>query len=138
MPVSTALRSQSNCSGLRSFVADQDLPWEWLEGQPLLRNALNLVEAGHFSQGDRDLFRPLVENVVGRDRFALIADFGSYLQAQAAVDAHWADPCRWRRMALLNLARSGFFSSDRAIRTYATSIWNVHPCPVDMSCPINR
>ena len=113
-------------------------PWEWLEGLPLLREAVSLVEAGHFSQGDRDLFRPLVENVVGRDPFALIADFGSYLEAQAAVDAHWADPVRWRRMALFNLARSGFFSSDRAIRSYAESIWNVHPCPVDMSCPLNR
>ncbi|MFM7636101.1 MAG: glycogen/starch/alpha-glucan phosphorylase [Cyanobacteriota bacterium] len=111
-------------------------PWEWLEGLPLLREAINLVEGGHFSQGDPQLFRPLVENIVGRDPFALIADFASYLQAQAAVDSSWAAGQDWRRRSLLTVARSGFFSSDRAIRSYAEQIWTVSPCPVDMTCPL--
>ena len=112
-------------------------PWEWLDAQPELREAINLVEAGHFSHGNGDLFRPLVENLVGRDPFAVIADFNGYLAAQASVDALWAQPEEWRRRSVLTLARSGFFSSDRAIRTYAQEIWGVSACPVDMSCPID-
>ena len=111
-------------------------PWEWLEQEPLLREAINLVEAGHFSQGDGALFQPLVEHVVGRDPYALIADFGSYLRAQESVDATWQQPHTWARMSVLTMARSGFFSSDRAIRQYAEQIWQVSACPVEMSCPI--
>ena len=112
-------------------------PWEWLDGEPLLREAIHLVEMGHFSQGDRNLFRPLVENMLGRDPFAVIADFGAYREAQAAVDAGWADPTGWLRRSLLSTARSGFFSSDRAIRTYAATIWQVSACPVTITCPLH-
>ena len=105
-------------------------PWELLQGLPLLQEAVNLVESGYFSQGDRDLFRPLVQNVVGRDPYYLLADFEDYLRAQSEVDQAWAQRDRWRRMSLMNMARSGFFSSDRAIRTYAETIWQVKPMPV--------
>jgi starch phosphorylase len=67
----------------------------------------------------------------------VIADFGPYLDAQAAVDADWANQQEWRRRSMLTLARSGFFSSDRAIRQYAAEIWNVAACPVDMCCPLH-
>jgi glucan phosphorylase len=62
-----------------------------------------------------------------RDPFFVLADFDDYMQAQSRVDAVWLDRRRWTTMSLLNTARSGFFSSDRAIRDYASSIWNVHP-----------
>jgi starch phosphorylase len=78
-----------------------------------------------------------VENVVGRDPFAVIADFGAYREAQAAVDAGWADPTGWLRRSLLSTARSGFFSSDRAIRTDAETIWQVSACPVTITCPLD-
>ena len=112
-------------------------PWEWLDGEPLLREAIHLVEMGHFSQGDRNPFRPLVENMVGRDPSAVIADFGAYREAQAAVDAGWADPTGWLRRSRLSTARSGFFSSDRAIRTDVETIRQVSACPVTITCPLH-
>jgi starch phosphorylase len=111
-------------------------PWEWVAQSPLLQEIFALIEGGHFSAGDGDLFRPLVQNLVGRDPFAVIADFNAYLEAQQRVDAAWQHRRDWQRMSLLNTARSGFFSSDRAVREYARTIWQVKPVPVELSCPL--
>jgi glycogen phosphorylase len=108
-------------------------PWEWLGGDPLLAEVFELIERGHFSQGDTDRFRPLTDQLRGADPFFVLADFEAYLQAQASVSATWADRSRWNQMALLNTARSGFFSSDRAIKEYAERIWDVTPSPVTMA-----
>ena len=102
-------------------------PWEWLERLPALQEAFALIEQGHFSGGERDLFRPLIDKLRGEDPFFVLADFDDYMQAQSRVDDVWLDRRRWTTMSLLNSARSGFFSSDRAIRDYASSIWKVDP-----------
>lgn len=73
---------------------------------------------------------------MGRDPYALTADFASHLRAQELVDATWQHQSSWQRMSLLTMPRSGFFSSDRAIRSYAEHVWNVSPCPVHITCPI--
>jgi hypothetical protein len=106
---------------------------EWLERLPALQEAFALIEQGHFSGGERDLFRPLLDKLRGQDPFFVLADFDDYMQAQSRVDAVWLDRRRWTTMSLLNTARSGFFSSDRAIRDYASSIWNVHPLTPSMT-----
>ena len=111
-------------------------PWQWLEGMPLLHEALARLEAGEFSRGDRALFRPLVDSLRGHDPYAVIADFDAYLQAQEAVDRAWSRPGDWRRMSVLTTARCGFFSSDRAISDYAARIWNVCPVPVSITCSL--
>jgi starch phosphorylase len=102
-------------------------PWEWLERLPDLQEAFALIERGHFSGGDRDLFRPLLDQLRGHDPFFVLADFDEYDQAQGRVDEVWLDHRRWTTMSLLNTARSGYFSSDRSIRDYATSVWKVDP-----------
>ena len=109
-------------------------PWELIASMPELSDVLRLVEQGHFSNGDGDLFRPLLQNLTGRDPFFVFADFDSYMNAQSEVDRAWADRNRWNRMSLLNSARSGYFSSDRSIRDYATRIWKADPYPVTISC----
>jgi starch phosphorylase len=108
-------------------------PWEWIATDPLLAEVFDLIGRGHFSQGDTDRFRPLTDQLQGSDPFFVLADFAAYLQAQASVSATWADRSRWNQMALLNTARSGFFSSDRAIGEYAQRIWDVKPSPVTMA-----
>jgi glycogen phosphorylase len=108
-------------------------PWEWLGGDPLLAEVFELIDRGHFSQGDSDRFRPLTDQLRGGDPFFVLADFSDYLRAQDAINATWADRNRWNLMALLNTARSGFFSSDRAIGEYAERIWDVTPSPVAMT-----
>ncbi|MEB3235192.1 MAG: glycogen/starch/alpha-glucan phosphorylase [Cyanobacteriota bacterium] len=111
-------------------------PWEWVAASPVLEQVFALIEAGHFSAGDTELFKPLVQNLVGSDPYAVIADFEAYGEAQQRVDAAWQQRTNWQRMSLLNTARCGFFSSDRAVADYAARIWNVRPARVEMSCPI--
>ena len=112
-------------------------PWELIGVMPELAEILRLVEQGHFSNGDGDLFRPLLQNLTGRDPFFVLADFNDYLRAQSEVDLAWADRGRWNRMSLLNSARSGFFSSDRSIRDYAERIWKAESFPVTITCELD-
>jgi len=105
-------------------------PMPLLENDALAREAIDLIGSGHFSEGDRDLFHPLLANLCGSDPFRVIADAADYRRAQNAVDTVWQDPGRWRTMSVLNTARCAHFSSDRAIREYAERIWKVEPVPV--------
>ena len=111
-------------------------PWERINGQPELAEALRLIEQGHFSNGDGDLFKPLLQNLTGRDPYYVLADFADYLRAQEAVDQAWLDRSRWNRMSVLNTARSGFFSSDRSIHDYASRIWQAEKFPVTITCDL--
>ncbi len=109
-------------------------PMPWLENEPLTREAIELIGSGHFSEGDRDLFHPLLANLCGSDPFRVMADIGDYRRAQNEVDEAWSQPDpaknRWTTMSVLNTARCGYFSSDRSIREYADRIWKVKPVPV--------
>jgi starch phosphorylase len=115
--------------GLRSLGYE---PRVYYETNLELRQAIDAIAAGRFSHGDRGLFRPLVDELLARDAFMVLADYQSYVEAQQRVDEAFADPQRWTRMSLLNVARMGKFSSDRAIREYCDEIWNVGPVPVDL------
>jgi glycogen phosphorylase len=68
---------------------------------------------------------PIVESLLGYDRFMVAADFDDYWRAQREVDALWRSPADWWRASILNTARMSWFSSDRAIREYAREIWHV-------------
>ena len=103
---------------------------------PELAEVLRLIEQGHFSNGDGDLFRPLLENLTGRDPFFVLADFDDYMRVQDEVDQVWADRRRWNRTSLINSARTGFFSSDRSIRDYVTQIWKAEAFPVTITCDL--
>jgi len=105
-------------------------PMEFYRENPELREVIDRIGSGHFSRGDQELFRPLVDSLLFDDPFLVFADFGPYLEAQKQVDAAWRDPDRWTRMSILNTARMGKFSSDRAIREYCLDIWKVKPVPV--------
>jgi starch phosphorylase len=92
---------------------------------PELWEVMNLIKCGHFSQGDKDTFEPLVSNLMYHDPFCVFADFSSYLDAQDRVSSAWKNRDSWNRMSLLNISSSGFFSSDRSIRDYCTKIWGI-------------
>ena len=102
-------------------------PASFYESDPQLRAAIDLIASGAFSEGDRMVFDPVVSNLLGEDRFLTLADYRSYLEAQARVDKAYADQDAWSRSAILNVARSGFFSSDRAMREYIDRIWHTPP-----------
>ncbi|MGH9867418.1 MAG: glycogen/starch/alpha-glucan phosphorylase [Candidatus Polarisedimenticolia bacterium] len=106
-------------------------PARLVEEDPALRAALDLVAGGGFSHGDREVFRPLVENLLQSDPFLVLADHAAYVACQEGVSAAWTDRERWTRMSILNTARAGKFSSDRAIREYSEEIWRVVPVRVE-------
>lgn len=107
-------------------------PLEYYKGNPELQGVIECISSGHFSNGDRELFRPLVDSLLFHDTFMLFADFGAYIDAQSRVDKAYRDPERWTRMSILNVARIGKFSSDRAIREYSRDIWKVKAVPVSL------
>ncbi len=108
-------------------------PGEYLERDPELRAALDLIADGRFSRGDREMFRPLVDNLTRSDPFFVLADFAAYAAAQERAAAAWLDRDAWTRRSIANVARSGKFSSDRAIREYAQGIWSIKPVSVGPS-----
>jgi starch phosphorylase len=102
-------------------------PRDYYEANPYLREALDQLSAGVFSGGDADLFKPLVESLLEHDPYMLLADYQLYVDCQDRVDTAYRDERQWTRMSILNVARIGKFSSDRAIREYCEDIWHVRP-----------
>jgi len=106
-------------------------PGAVLAADPDLAAILAMIGDGTFSGGDKDRFRPLVTSLTERDEYLLLADYRAYAAAWDRAAAVFADRERWTRMSILNCARTGFFSSDRAILEYCRDIWKVEPVPVD-------
>jgi len=105
-------------------------PSDYVNGNSELAAVLDLISSGTFSHGDTEVFRPLVDNLRHDDPFLVLADYASYVECQDRVSAVWQDTSAWTRMSILNTARSGKFSSDRAITEYCDDIWNVVPVTV--------
>jgi len=91
---------------------------------PRLAEAISCIRSGAFSPDDTDRFAPIAEALLGFDHFMVAADFDAYWTAQRAVDALYGQP-GWWRAAILNTARMGWFSSDRAVREYADKVWDL-------------
>ena len=104
--------------------------WHY-ENEPETRAALDLIFSNHFSPNEPGVFEPLRETLLTHgDYYMHLADLRSYIQAQERLGALYADQDAWARKAILNVAGSGKFSSDRTIAEYAADIWRVAPCPV--------
>lgn len=107
-------------------------PSAYYQGNPELQAVIERIRSGHFSRGDRELFKPLLDSLLFHDPFLLFADFAPYVEAQRQVDHVYRDQETWTRRSILNVARMGKFSSDRAIREYCRDIWKVKPVPVSL------
>jgi starch phosphorylase len=104
--------------------------WHY-ENEPELRAVLDLIRSDHFSRFEPGIFTPLLDVLLQSDFYMHLADFASYAQAQERAGALYQTPEEWARCAILNIAASGRFSSDRTIKDYAAGIWNVTPCLVE-------
>jgi starch phosphorylase len=100
-------------------------PQEYIERSPVLREILQLIKANFFSPVDYDLFGPIVDNLAFCDPYFICADFDAYCAVQDKVSAVYRDKTAWAKKSIINVAKSGRFSSDRTIREYAKEIWNV-------------
>ena len=105
-------------------------PWRFIEPDNDLRGALALIQSGLFSHGDHELFSPFTHDVFSRDPYLVCADFQSYLGAQAQAGQRYRERQAWTRMSVLNVARIGPFSSDRAVAEYNRDIWRARLTPV--------
>ena len=103
------------------------VPSSFYESDESLHRAIDLIARGAFADGDRGVFDGLVSNLLYDDRFMALADYRAYIDAQDRVDAAYADEDGWTRSAILNVARTGFFSSDRSMRNYIDRIWHTPP-----------
>jgi starch phosphorylase len=107
-----------------------DPSWHYVN-EPETRAALDLIFSGHFSRNEPGVFTPLRETLLTHgDYYMHLADLASYLEADQRLRDLYAEPNAWARKAILNVAASGKFSSDRTIAEYAAAIWNVESCPV--------
>ena len=112
---------------VEEVVAQGYRPAAFYESNLHLRRALDLIASGAFSGGDRSTFEPIVSNLLYEDRFLVLADYQAYLDAQDRVEKAYAEPDAWTRSTVLNVARSGFFSSDRSMKDYLDRIWHATP-----------
>ncbi|MDP9374913.1 MAG: glycogen/starch/alpha-glucan phosphorylase [Chloroflexota bacterium] len=101
-----------------------------VEASPALSQALDAIAGGVFSPDEPERYRGLVGSLLENDPFMVLADFDAYCEAHRSVAALWADPDAWWRASVLNTARVGWFSSDRAVREYAEGIWGVPTRPL--------
>ena len=102
-------------------------PRDIYESNDELRETIDAIGSGLFSDGDRELFRPIVDSLLGADDYMLLADYQAYVDCQQRVADAYRDRAGWTRMSILNSARVGRFSSDRSIRDYCRHIWHVEP-----------
>lgn len=100
-------------------------PMDYYQNNPQLRQVVDAIASGQFSRGDKSLFRPLIDSLLHRDDYMLFADYQSYVDCQHQVSETYRDQERWTKMSILNVARTGKFSSDRSIRDYCKSVWHV-------------
>jgi len=96
-----------------------------------LRGVIEAIGSGRFSNGDTQLFQPLVESLLRHDEYLLLTDYASYVECSERAAQAYRDEDAWTRMSILNCARCGFFSSDRAMRQYSDEIWHVRPVAVE-------
>ena len=106
-------------------------PMTYYRGNLELRKTIDRISSGHFSNGDRLLFKPIVDSLLYHDEYLLLVDYASYIDCQDRAARAYQNQESWTTMSILNAARCGFFSSDRTIREYCAEIWNVSPIKVE-------
>lgn len=105
-------------------------PHDHYDSNSNLRKVLEMIRTGYFSAENPDLFKPIFDSLVFHDEYMLLADYQSYIDCQDEVDKVYQNPSEWAEMSILNVARSGKFSSDRTINEYCIDIWKTKPVKV--------
>ncbi len=97
-----------------------------------LKLAIDRISSGYFSHGNPNLFKPLLDTLLYHDEYMLLADYRAYIECQERVSQAYRDEENWTRMAILNVARMGKFSSDRSIGDYCQDIWKIKPVKIEL------
>jgi len=107
-------------------------PRAYIENDPQLAEIFHLLGTGHFTHGNREILQPLLDNIRSIDPYMVLADYADYISCHERICSLWQDQDKWTSMSILNTARSGSFSSDRAVREYCDQIWKVGPVPIKL------
>lgn len=102
-------------------------PYEIYLGNPGLKEVIDTIQSGFFSNGDTNLFKPITDTLLNHDPYMVLQDFQSYVDCQQKVSDAYKNESQWLKMSILNVARMGHFSSDRSIREYCENIWQTSP-----------
>ncbi len=102
-------------------------PWDLYNSDTRIRRIMDALSSNMFSPGEPGIFKPIFQNIMTSDYYLLLADVGSYIDTQAKVGKDFLNKASWGKKAILNVAHSGKFSSDRTIAEYAKDIWDVKP-----------
>lgn len=106
-------------------------PFKYYEEQEDLKRVMDFLVSGELGDGDKELFRPLYNNLLQQDPYQLLKDFKSYCERKHDIHQIWKDRREWAKRSILNVSRVGKFSSDRSIMEYCENIWNVHPVKLE-------
>ena len=107
-------------------------PMVYYDANQDLKEAIDLISSGFFSNSDVNLFKPLVDSLLCRDEHMVLADYQSYIDCQERVSSTFKDQKKWTKMSILTVARMGKFSSDRSVREYNEKIWHAAPLKIDL------
>ena len=110
-------------------------PWDVYHSDERVARIMESLVDGTFSPNNPELFRDIYNSLLGSNRsdeYFVLKDFASYVEAQERLERTYRDKDGWARMAVLNTAKSGKFSSDRTIREYADEIWNLKPLHIEL------
>jgi starch phosphorylase len=102
-------------------------PQDYINRSVVLKEVIGLIRSNFFSLDQPDLFTPILDSLLYGDRYFICADFDDYCAKQEKASRLYADKKEWTKKSIINVARSGRFSSDRTIKEYAKDIWNI-PC----------
>ncbi|HAW33343.1 MAG TPA: glycogen phosphorylase, partial [Alphaproteobacteria bacterium] len=102
-------------------------PWDLYNADTRIRRIMDALRSDMFCPGEAGIFQPIFDNIMGADYYLLLSDVGSYIDTQAQVAKDFLNKASWGKKAILNVAHSGKFSSDRTIAEYAKDIWDVKP-----------
>ena len=105
-------------------------PREFYNSNMDIKRVLDLIDSGFFSPEAPEMFKPIVDNLLGNDQYMLLADFQGFVECQEKVAKAYANQKAWAKMAILNTARMGKFSSDRTISEYNQEIWKAPRVPI--------
>ncbi len=118
---------------VKDIKASDYRPREYYDSDAELRRTIDQIGSGIFSRGDSSLFAPLVDALLQWDEYLVLADYRSYIECQDTAGQLYQDREKWTRAAILNVARSGKFSSDRSIREYCQDIWHAQAVPIELA-----
>ncbi|MFO8145138.1 MAG: glycogen/starch/alpha-glucan phosphorylase, partial [Candidatus Syntrophosphaera sp.] len=108
-------------------------PHEFYDANPELHKAIDAIASNAFSANEPGIFDPIVKSLLENgDPYCILADFASYMEVTGKIDELYREPHQWARKAIINIARMGKFSADRAIREYAEDIWDIEPILLEL------